>query len=93
MTTVVWREWYNESAVKKLIEMGTLPRNEIEVDGADELEGWELAELIVRQVNGEDPEYFRQGGSMVILEPEKHAGTYNITVEYEPTFYADRSDE
>lgn len=25
---VIWREWYNESAIEAMTKMGTLPRNE-----------------------------------------------------------------
>lgn len=92
---VIWREWYNESAVEALTKMGTLPRNETEIllkyfwhgfDGAD------AASEIARQANQQDPEAFRNGGEIVILEPPEWAGTYDIEVDYEPTFTAYAQD-
>lgn len=92
--TIVWREWFNENAVKQLTEMGTLPRDETEIDAPFD---WEDGEDIARDVaiaeyrNGS--EMFREDGAqIVILEPEKYAGTYEISVEYEPVFSAHACD-
>ena len=91
---VVWREWYNENAVKQLTEMGTLPRDETEIDAPFD---WEDGEDVARDLatteyqNGS--ELFREAGAqIVILEPEKYAGTYEIDIEYVPNFLAYAQD-
>jgi hypothetical protein len=93
MATVIWREWFNAAAVKKMTEMGTLPREEIEVDDFDvESGGRTVARIIAAAANKQDPEQFREGGGLVIVEPEAIAGTYEITVDYEPVFYAYKAE-
>lgn len=87
MSTVVWREWYNVSAVKQLTAMGTLPRNEIDIDGVNAMTGEEIAREIVERTNQCNGEDFREGGEIVIIEPLHAAGTYEITTDYEPVFY------
>ena len=91
LTTIVWREWFNEAAVKQLTEMGTLPRNEIDID-TSYMGGESVAAEIAEKANWQDSEWFRSGGEIVILEPEEFAGTYRIIVDYEPTFYACRDE-
>lgn len=91
MTTVVWREWFNEAAVKKMTEMGTLPRDETEIEDAYVTDGSDAAAELVRQANKSDFEAFREGGKIVIIEPEYYAGTYDVTVDYEPYFDAFKS--
>ena len=87
-TKIVWREWFNEHALKQLGEMGTLPRNEIMLNVMFE-NGCDVAEMIAKDCNQHDGEQFRESGKIiVILEPDEFAGTYQITTEYEPTFYA-----
>lgn len=93
MATVIWREWYNEAAVKQLTAMGTLPRNEIEIDDFDMTDGDVVARLIAEDAYKHDPEYFREGGDLVIMEPAIIAGHYQISVDYEPVFSAYKSDE
>lgn len=90
-TKVIWREWYNAPAVKVMTEMGTLPRYETVIDTRLE-DGEGVATLIAKAANDHESESFREGGEIVILEPEEFAGTYEVTVEYEPTFYANKSD-
>lgn len=92
MAKIVWREWYNEPAVKKMEEMGTIPRYETEIDIAD-LDGEEVAMRIAEEANKEDSLQFREGGEIVILSPESYAGTYDISVDYVPTFYASARDD
>lgn len=92
MAIVVWREWYNESAVKKLTEMGTLPRYEIEIDDFDIDDGETVARFIAEDANKHDPECFREGGEITIVEPESIAGDYEISVDYEPVFIACKSE-
>ena len=46
MTKFVWREWFNADAVKKLTEMGTLPRNETEIDAR-----WMTGEEVAAKVH------------------------------------------
>lgn len=86
-TKIVWREWFSESAVKQLTEMDTLPRNETEID-TRLFDGADVAAAIAENENHYDGEAFREGGEIVILEPEEFAGTYRIDVEYTPTFTA-----
>ena len=93
MTTVVWREWFNEAAIKKMTEMGTLPREETELVIDDLDEGSDIAAVIARNANRSDFEAFQNGGKIVILEPEYIAGTYDISVEFEPCFSAYESDD
>lgn len=92
---VIWREWYNESAVEAMTKLGTLPRNETDVGyepGEFGFDGADAASEIAHQANREDPEAFRNGGEIVILEPPEWAGTYDIDVDYEPTFTAYAQD-
>lgn len=88
---VIWREWCNESDVEAMTKMGTLPRNETQINLEPDPrynEGADAAEEIARLVYWQDPEAFRNGGKIVILEPPEWAGTYDIEVDYEPTFTA-----
>lgn len=91
LTKIVWREWFNASAIKQMTEQGTLPREECEIDARFE-DGAGVAALVAEEVNGHDNEAFREGGELVILEPTEFAGTYRIDVEYTPTFTAYESD-
>lgn len=91
MTTIVWREWFNEAAVKQLTAMGTLPREEMDLD-CDHLDGEDIAALIGEQCNKEHGSMFTDTTEIVILEPEKFAGTYRVHVEYEPSYSAYRQD-
>jgi hypothetical protein len=93
MATVVWREWFNDAAVKQLEAMGTLPRNEIEIDDFEADDGQAVACTIAEQAHQEDSECFREGGKIVIVEPAPIAGTYDICVDYDPSFSAFRSEE
>jgi hypothetical protein len=88
---VIWRDWYDDAAVAALTKLGTLPRNEAEVE-AFMTDGEDAARMIAEQLNSFDGEQFREGGTIVILEPEDMAGTYEISVDYEPTFYATKED-
>lgn len=90
-TKVVWREWYDEAAVKALTEMGTLPREETMLNIMFE-NGEDVAGMIAEECNKRDGEHFREGGDIVILEPAEFAGTYRITTEYEPVFYARKEE-
>lgn len=87
---VIWREWFNAEAVKKLAAMGTLPRNEFETMRID-YDGEQIAALIARDV------YYDSGceltETIVILEPPSLAGTYDIEIESEPSFIANRRDD
>ena len=87
LTTIVWREWYNDAAVENMTEMGTLPRYETDID-TRYMDGDGIAAEIAEKQNIQDSESFREGGEIVILEPEEFAGTYEISVEYEPRFTA-----
>ena len=91
MIKVVWRDWYDDAVVAHLMKMGTLPRNEDEVE-TFMTDGEDAARMIAEQCNNHDGEQFREGGKIVILEPEDMAGTYDISVDYEPTFYARKED-
>lgn len=93
MTEVVWREWYNEAAVKQLTEMGTLSRYQIELSIEDWMDGCDVAAEIAKRANQSDFEAFQKDGKIVIIEPEYVAGTFDIEVEYEPSFSAWESDE
>jgi hypothetical protein len=55
-------------------------------------DGEDAARMIAEQCNNCDGEQFRVGGKIVIIEPEDMAGTYDISVDYEPTFYARKTD-
>lgn len=93
MSKIVWREWFNEMAVKKLTEMGTLPRNEIEIDTRFS-NGRDVAADIAKRCNEQDCEQFQKSGEyIVILEPEEFAGDYEIDVDYEPHFFARVADD
>ena len=92
LTTIVWREWFDEDAVKKLTEMGTLPRNEADID-TRYMDGDSIAAEIAEKANQQDSENFREGGELVILEPEEFADPYEISTKYEPRFYAYKSGE
>jgi uncharacterized protein YaiL (DUF2058 family) len=92
MPFVIWREWYNEATVKQLTEFGTLPRNETEVDDFDITDGEVVARVIATKANEDDPESFREGGEITIVEPAAIAGDYEISVDYAPTFYASKTE-
>lgn len=91
LTTIVWREWYNDVAVKQLTEMGTLPCYETDID-ISYMDGDDVAAEIAEKQNSQDGECFLEGGEIVILEPEQFAGTYEVSVEYEPRFTAYKTD-
>ena len=86
-TKIVWREWFNEAAVAALTKMKTLPRNESMID-TRWMDGEEIAAEIAKEENEQDGEAFRESGEIVILEPTEFAGTYDVSVEYEPVFSA-----
>lgn len=91
LTKIIWREWYNEAACAAMEKMGTLPRNESEID-TRWMDGEEVAAEIAKQEYSRDFEAFREGGDIVILEPEEFAGKYEVGVEYAPNFYAHASE-
>lgn len=91
MTKIVWRDWFSDPAIAQLTAMGTLPRNEVEIDTRLE-DGASVAKLIAEDAYSHDAESFRNGGEIVIVEPEEFAGTYCITVDYEPIFSAYSQD-
>lgn len=86
--TVVWREYFDDAAVKRLTEMGTLPRYESEIADEQFDSGEDVAAELARECNREDSTQFASGGDIVILEPECYAGRYNVLVDYEPSFSA-----
>jgi len=83
MTRIVWHEWPNNAA------MADGNQHEIEID-TTYMDGGDIACVIAKCSNVDEPECFRDGGEVVITEPENLAGTYDIFVDYEPTFYASR---
>ena len=89
--TIIWREWFNESAVEQLTKMGTLPREETEIDTLY-LSREEIAEAVIEKAYREDYTSFQHGGEIVIIEPKEYAGTYNVEVEFEPRFFATECD-
>lgn len=92
MTTIVWREWYDENAVRRLTDMGTLPRCETEINSCY-MVGDDVAAEIAEKVNRDDSESFRDGGMLVIIEPEEFAGDYDIVVDWEPHFTAYKTEK
>ena len=91
LTKIVWREWYNAPAVAKMTEMGTLLREECELDVRGE-DGAGVAALIAKDATDHGSEAFHSETEIVILEPEEFAGTYKIHVDFEPTFTAYEAD-
>lgn len=87
LTKIVWREWFNASAVKQLTEMGTLPRYETMIDCSAE-NGHSVAELVAADAYSQNADGYGENWGMVIVEPAEFAGTYNIEVDYKPTFCA-----
>lgn len=92
MTTIIWREWYDDNAVRQLTKMGTLPRYETEID-TRYMDGDDVAAKVAEKASRYDSESFRDGGVLVLLEPEEFAGDYEITVEWEPCFTAYKMDD
>ena len=88
---IVWRDCYNEAALAAIEKHGTLDREEIELEGCL-MDGEEAAAMIAEKVNEHDFERFRDGGHLVILEPAEFAGTYSISVDWQPIFHAISSD-
>lgn len=88
--TVTWREWFNDHAVEQMSKMGTLPEYETEIDGWVDDDGEHAAMEIAKTVNAKDFEQFRESCEIEILKPENLAGSYSISVDYEPTFYAEK---
>jgi hypothetical protein len=84
---IVWREWYNAAAVAKMTEMGTLPSYETDID-ARFMSGDEVAAAIAEAAYRADSGCFRNGGVLVITSPPEFAGTYEVSVDYEPVFSA-----
>lgn len=91
MTKIVWREWYSADLVAVLEKHGTLPRNENCVDTLW-MDGGDVAAELAALSNRNDSESFSRGGSIVILEPPEFAGTYHVSVDYEPCFSAHKAD-
>lgn len=92
LTKVVWREWLeNATAVAQLTKMGTLPRNESELDVRFK-DGTGVAELIAKDATSHGSESFQSETEIVILDPAEFAGTYNVCVDYEPVFTAYEAD-
>lgn len=95
-TKIVWREWYGAYAIAALEKLGTLPRYEIELDlgfnpsGGNKKLGEKIARTIAQYAHDEDAEMFQKSGRLTIVEPEKFAGDYDITVDYEPVFHASK---
>lgn len=87
MTIIVWREFFKPEVVEQLTKMGTLPREETNVD-VRRKDGPGVARFLAEMSNKSDAEQFREGGAITILEPEQFAGDYDIIVDYEPVFYA-----
>jgi hypothetical protein len=90
--TIIWREWFNKAAVSEMEKMGTLPWNDVEIDVFG-MDGEEVAAEVAEEVNERDCERFQESGKIVILEPPEFAGTYEISVEYRPSFYASECTE
>lgn len=90
---VAWRGWYEAKVIAQLTAFGTLPREEmeLEVNGFDD--GEDVAQMIAEHLNSVDSEQMREGGRVVILEPEEYAGTYDVTVDYEPVFAVRKQDD
>lgn len=89
---IIWRDWYNEAGVAAMTKMGTLPRYDTEIDTHPLDCGENVAAEVARLANENDCESFREGGEIVILEPEQFRGVYHVAVYYEPIFSASESD-
>lgn len=87
MTKIVWREWYSDDALLQMEKMGTVPREEIEID-TYLCDGDDVAAAIAEKCHADDSECFRNGGEIVILDPAEFVGHYTITTEYEISFRA-----
>jgi hypothetical protein len=86
--TVIWRPYFDDYAIGKMTEMGTLPRNETVIDSCYD-NGPDVAAEVARVDHSFDSDSFTKGGDIVILEPAQFAGRYAITTDWEPTFSAE----
>lgn len=86
--TIIWRPYFDDNAVAKLTEMGTLPRYETIIEDYDYDSGEDVAAEVARVEHSFCSDSFVKGGDMVILEPERYSGRYDIFVDWEPTFSA-----
>lgn len=93
MPQIVWREYFNEAAVKQLTDMGTLPRNVFEIEDIEAVDGEEIAAAIAQEAYDNDPSSFTEGGDIVIVDPPEFAGKYYVEPEFRATFWASRQDE
>jgi len=89
---VIWRDWLSPKAVQQLTEMGTLPRNEFEWDEWIGARGGDIAQAIAEEQNKFDCASFAEGGRIEIIEPDEYAGAYDISVDWEPSFFASRAE-
>ena len=89
---IVWREHYRPDVVRELQNMGTLPRNEIELDLGDYEDGADVVERILN-INLNDGNVAETGDKIAIIEPEKYAGTYEVAVDYDPVFTVGKIEE
>lgn len=90
---IVWRKWFDARDVETLTKMGMLPREVVEINVLPSDDGEDVARTIAEQCNSIDGEQFRTGGRITILEPSEFSGSYDISVDYEPVFYARKDDD
>jgi hypothetical protein len=86
---IVWREWFSEEDVAELTSRGTLPRNETILDYAP-VHGADAASMVAEHETACGSEMFRKDTQITITEPPEFAGSYSVSVEYNPTFYASK---
>ncbi|MEM7400197.1 MAG: hypothetical protein AAF354_14915 [Pseudomonadota bacterium] len=92
--TIVWCDWMPDATEAKYRREGTMPDGyETEVSAACDGDGCWAAEMVAREANARDCEYFGESGDqMIILEPQWAAGRYDIYVDYQPVHSAGRVD-
>ena len=88
LTKIVWHDWFppGSNAI-------VTPYNETEVDTTGDWDSEDVAASLAKVVNAGDCDAFNRGGKLVIVGPEEYAGVYDITVDYEPVFFAEKVEE
>jgi len=91
---IVWTHWRRPKEIAAMKAAGTLPTEEFEVVdhiasylASTKYGGRQIVEFIVQSARDKNEDAFRDGGKIVILEPEAFADAYEISVSWKPTFF------
>jgi hypothetical protein len=85
---IIWRHWYNSEVLERFTPA--------EYEFHQVIEFYEIGEDIAHDIADYETRYgselFREDTEIVIISPEKFAGTYKIYVTYEPQFFVEKEE-